>query len=152
MKKTIKSYFGHEVKIQLVRESKPVKECQIKNSRDVYELVRPELETLDREVFLVISLDTKNRVLGLNMVSMGSVSSSPVHPREVFKSAILLNASCIILAHNHPSGDTTPSKDDKVITQRLFEAGKLLGIQVLDHVIVGNKFFSLMENGLITDK
>ena len=152
MKKHFSNYFGHEVKIQLVRESKPVKEYQIRNSRDVYELVRPELETLDREVFLVISLDTKNKVLGLNMVSMGSVSSSPVHPREVFKSAILLNASCIILAHNHPSGDTTPSKDDKVITQRLFEAGKLLGIQVLDHVIVGNKFFSLMENGLITDK
>ena len=152
MKKHFSNYFGHEVKIQLVRESTPVKECQIRNSRDVYELVRSELETLDREVFLVISLDTKNKVLGLNMVSMGSVSSSPVHPREVFKSAILLNASCIILAHNHPSGDTTPSKDDKVITQRLFDAGKLLGIQVLDHVIVGNKFFSLMENGLLTDK
>ena len=151
MRKHFSNYFGHEVKIQLVRESKPVKEYQIRNSRDVYELVKPELETLDREVFLVISLNTKNKVLGLNMVSMGSVSSSPVHPREVFKSAILLNASCIILAHNHPSGDTTPSKDDKVITQRLSEAGKLLGIQVLDHVIVGNKFFSLMENGLMTD-
>jgi DNA repair protein RadC len=144
-----KNCFGHEVKIQLVRETAPVKEYQITKPYDVYVLVKEELETLDREVFLVITLNTKNKVLGLNVVSMGSINASYVHPREVFKSAILMNASCVILAHNHPSGDTTPSKDDRAITEKLFDAGKVLGIEIVDHIIVGNNFFSFMENGLL---
>ena len=152
MRKLFDNSFGHEVKVQLVRETKPVREYQISKPHDAYELVREELETLDREVFLVLSLNTKNNVLGLNMVSMGTVSSSLVHPREVFKSAILLNATGIILMHNHPSGDSMPSRDDRAITEKLFEAGKVLGIQVLDHIVVGNKFFSFMENGMFNAK
>jgi DNA repair protein RadC len=152
MKKLFNNYFGHEVKIQLVRETTPVKECQIKNSRDAYELVREELETLDREVFMVVALNTKNKVLGINMVSIGNISASLVHPREVFKPAILLNASSIILMHNHPSGDSTPSRDDRAITERLVDAGTLLGIQVLDHIVIGDKFFSMMETGMLQGK
>jgi DNA repair protein RadC len=144
-----KNYFGHEVKIQLVRETMPVKECRIKTANDAYELVKNELSTLDREAFLVISLSTKNKVLGLNMISIGSLNANLVHPREVFKSAILLNASSIILLHNHPSGETEPSKDDIEITQRLVDAGKLLGINVVDHIVVGNTFYSFSENNLL---
>ena len=144
--------FGHEVKIQLVRETKPVRKYQVLNSKDIYELVKNELEVLDREVFLVISLNTKNQVLGINTVSIGTVSSSIVHPREVFKSAILLNASSIALVHNHPSGDTMPSRDDISITERLVDAGALIGIQVLDHIVVGDGYFSLLEKGLLNGK
>ncbi len=150
MKGLFSNLFGHEVKVQLVRETEPAKEYQIMAPVDVYKLVKEELEIIDRELFLVISLNTKNKVLGLNMVSMGTVNTSLVHPREVFKSAILLNASCIVLAHNHPSGEVTPSKDDIAITERLVDAGTVLGIQVVDHIIVGNSFFSFMENSLLT--
>jgi DNA repair protein RadC len=144
--------FGHEVKIQLVREAKPTREYQITKPKDAYKLVREKLEVLDREAFLVIALNTKNKVLGLNIVSIGTVNSSAVHPREVFKPVILLNATCIILAHNHPSGETTPSQDDRAITEKLVESGKILGIQVIDHIIVGNGFFSFSENGLLQGK
>jgi DNA repair protein RadC len=149
MNSLFKNCFGHEVKIQLIRESKPLRKYQITKPYDAYELVREELETLDREAFMVLALNTKNTVLGLNIVSMGTISSSIVHPREVFKSAILLNASCIMLVHNHPSGEPEPSKDDISITERLVDAGKLLGIQVIDHIIVGHRFFSFMEKGLL---
>lgn len=145
----VKNYFGHEVKIQLVREDKPVKAYRITNAEDVYQMVRDELANLDREAFLVISLDTRNNVLGINLASLGSVNSSLVHPREVFKSAILLNASGLILVHNHPSGETRPSKEDLEITRRIGEAGRLLGIEVIDHLIVGDKFFSFLENNLL---
>ena len=144
-----KNCFGHKVKIQLIRESKPVKNYQIMKASDAYELVREELETSDREIFIVVSLNTKNKVLGLDVVSIGNISASLVHPREVFKSAILLNAASIIMMHNHPSGEPEPSKDDISITNRLVNAGKLLGINVLDHVIVANKYFSFLEKGLI---
>lgn len=146
------NYFGNEVKIQLVRESKPVKEYSIKTPDDAYELVKDELATLDREAFLVISLSTKNKVLGVNMVSIGSLNANVVHPRDVFKLAILQNASNIILLHNHPSGETEPSKDDIEVTHRLEEAGKLLGIEVIDHIVVGNTFYSFMENDLLKEK
>lgn len=144
-----KNYFGHEVKVQLIHESKPTKQCNIRNPTDVYELVKDELAKLDREVFLAVSLTTRNRVLGINTISVGSLDSSLVHPREVFKTAILQNASSMVLVHNHPSGDIEPSEEDLEITKRLVEAGKLLGIDVIDHVIVGSKFYSFSEQGLI---
>lgn len=148
----LKNYFGHKVKIQLVRETKPVKKYVIKNSKDIYELVEEELKSADREIFLALSLNTRNRVLGINTVSIGSLNASLVHPREVFKPAILQNATSIILAHNHPSGDEKPSEEDLEITRRLAEAGKLLGIEIIDHVIVGNKFYSFADNDLIKAK
>ena len=93
-------------------------------------------------------LDSKNRVQRINTVSIGILDSSLVHPREVFKDAILASAASIIVAHNHPSGDPTPSIEDKRVTQRLYEAGQLLGIDLLDHIVIGdNKWVSLKQIG-----
>ena len=106
----------------------------------------------DREIFCVLILDGKNRITSIHQVSQGSLNQSIVHPRETFKAAILANAAAIILAHNHPSGDTTPSREDKEITQRLKEAGELLGIRVLDHVIIDTEtsnYLSFCDSGLI---
>jgi len=118
-------------------------------ARDILEEVF-ELSELAEEVFILVCLDTKNKVTGLFKVSQGSLNSSIVHPREVFKRALMQNASSIILAHNHPSGDTTPSLEDVSITKRLYEAGNLLGVEVLDHIIVGanGKYKSFKEDGL----
>jgi DNA repair protein RadC len=90
----------------------------------------------DRECFVALLLDSKNRITALHLVSQGSLNQSIVHPRETFKAAILANAAAVILAHNHPTGDLTPSSEDIAITRRLKDAGELLGIQVLDHIIV----------------
>lgn len=92
----------------------------------------------DQERFVVACLDTKHRVQSVVEITTGTLDASLVHPREVFKPAILEGSSSIILSHNHPSGDTTPSKEDRTVTERLTEAGKLLGIEVLDHIIHGD--------------
>jgi DNA repair protein RadC len=91
----------------------------------------------DREAFFVIMLDQRHAVLGIEMVSMGSLTASLVHPREVYRPAILAQAAAVAFVHNHPSGDTTPSTEDKRLTDRLKQAGEILGIRVIDHVIVG---------------
>ena len=103
------------------------------------------------ESFYIFTLDTKNKINGIFEVSRGSLSSSIVHPREVFKRALLQNASGIILIHNHPSGDPTPSREDLDITNRLIQAGDLLGIRVLDHIIVGDEsnYISFKEKTLM---
>lgn len=102
------------------------------------------------EVFTMLCLNTKNAVAGAHMISMGTLNSSIVHPREVMKAAILNNSSAVILFHNHPSGDTTPSREDIETTQRLKAAGDLLGIKVLDHIIIGgDNYKSFKEEGLI---
>lgn len=90
----------------------------------------------DRECFVAMLLDGKNRITGLHLVSQGSLNQSIVHPRETFKAAILANAAAVILAHNNPTGDLTPSSEDIAITRRLKEAGELLGVRVLDHIII----------------
>lgn len=103
------------------------------------------------EVLIMLTLDMKNKITGIFEVSRGSLNSSIVHPREVFKRAIINNASCIILAHNHPSGTTDPSREDINITKRLHEVGKLVGIDLIDHIILGdnNNYVSLKEKGII---
>ena len=103
------------------------------------------------ESFYIFTLDTKNKINGIFEVSRGSLSSSIVHPREVFKRALLQNANSIILLHNHPSGDPTPSGEDIDITNRLIEAGDLLGIRVLDHIVVGDEsnYISFKEKTLM---
>ena len=122
----------------------------IRCPQDVVDLVMEEMRALDKEHFKLISLNTKNRVLGIIPVSVGSLNSSPVHPREVFKEAIKRSSAAIILLHNHPSGDPTPSKEDIEVTKRLAEAGRLLGIDVYDHVIIGDRrFVSLKEKGIL---
>ena len=93
---------------------------------------------VDREVFVIAMLTIRHRVIGLHTVSVGCLTSSLVHPREVFKPAILLNSSAIICAHNHPSGDPTPSAEDRQLTARLRQAAELLGITLLDHIVLGD--------------
>lgn len=106
-----------------------------------------QLET--KEMFLTVHLDGKNRAVCMDVVSVGSLNQSIVHPREVFKTALLSNAAAILLIHQHPSGDPAPSSEDIAITRRLKDAGELLGIKVLDHVIVGETYFSFVEGGLL---
>jgi DNA repair protein RadC len=138
-------------RVTLVRESSlPIAEVQVRRSLDSERLIRTHLASADREYFVVIMLNRKNEVIGMNTVSMGSLTGSVVSPREVFKPAILANASGIICGHNHPSGDPRPSHEDRTITERLAEAGALLDIRVLDHVIVGDgaeAYYSFADNG-----
>ena len=102
-----------------------------------------------KEYFLAIHLDGKNRIMVVDVCSVGSLNQSIVHPREVFKTALLSSAAAIILIHNHPTGDTTPSSEDFEVTRRLQEAGTLLGIKVLDHIIIGTSYYSFAEMGVI---
>lgn len=102
-----------------------------------------------KEYFLALHLDGKNRILCVDIVSIGSLNQSIVHPREVFKTALVSSAAAIILIHQHPSGDPKPSSEDIAITRRLKESGELLGIKVLDHIIIGTDYLSMLEAGLI---
>ncbi|MDO4289182.1 MAG: DNA repair protein RadC [Eubacterium sp.] len=117
---------------------------------DVYDLLRGEMAWLPEEHFRVLLMDTKNRIIRTEEISIGTVSASLVHPREVYVKAIRHQASAIIAVHNHPSGETTPSQEDVRITRRLAESGQLLGIPLLDHIIVGSETYtSLKEQGLL---
>ena len=111
---------------------------------------REFLEGEDREHFLVLQLDSKYQVVSIEVASIGTLSSSLVHPREVFKGAILANAAAVICAHNHPSGNVEPSTDDREVLKRLVEAGRLLGVPVLDFLIVtDDEHWSASERGLL---
>lgn len=106
------------------------------------------LENADREMMMLLCLDRKGQPTHLQTISIGTLHSSLVHPREVFKTAILSNSASIIIAHNHPSGDPTPSRDDLEITKRIKEAGELLGIELMDHLIIGaNDHYSFKSKG-----
>lgn len=123
---------------------------KITSPRDVSNLLMAEMRRYDREYFKALCLNTKNQVISIETVSIGSLSASIVHPRELFKNPIKRSSAALILVHNHPSGDPTPSSEDIEVTQRLCEAGKILGIEVLDHIIIGDrKFTSLREKGII---
>jgi len=119
----------------------------IKSAKDVYEYASSKLNGVDKEHFMILHLDTRNRIIKDEIVSVGTLNSSLIHPREVFKSAIKESANAVIIVHNHPSGDTDPSQEDNEITERLFDAGELLSIKVLDHVIVGKEgYYSFKDN------
>lgn len=139
------------VSVKLVRETSFLyKQRRITSPLEAYEMMKGFLEEEDREKLISCFLDTKNQPLAINVVSIGSLSSSIVHPREIFKAAILCNSAGIILFHNHPSGDPTPSEDDIKATARILECGKLIGIDLLDHIIVGNgTYCSLKEKGIV---
>ena len=122
----------------------------IREAADVYELLRPRLCSEKREHFLVLPLSSKNEVLMVADVSVGTLTNTLVHPREVYEPAIRCGAAHIVLAHNHPSGDPAPSAEDHRLTRQLKEAGALLGIPVTDHVILGgDAFFSFSEEGML---
>ena len=115
---------------------------------DVADLLLREMSSLDREHFRAILLNTKNRILGIRTIAIGSLNASVVHAREVFKAAVAESAQAVVLVHNHPSGVPDPSEEDIVVTERLSEAGRILGIEVLDHIILGRQgFVSLRELG-----
>jgi len=134
----------------VVRESEQAASvAQIRSPLDVQALMGYRMKDYDREHAEVIFLDTKNNVIGINVTAVGSLSECHVDMRNVFKAAIILNAASIIFVHNHPSGDPTPSPEDVRITEMMIEAGKVLMISVMDHVVIGNgKFVSLKERGL----
>ena len=117
---------------------------------DIADLLMEEMRYLKKEYFKIAILDTKNQIITIENISIGNLNSSIVHPREVFNMAIKRSANSIILVHNHPSGDPTPSSEDINITNRLIEAGSILGIKVLDHIIIGdNKYISFKERNII---
>ncbi len=121
----------------------------ISSPADVERLLRGRIANLDRENFVVVLLNTKNEVIETSTVSVGTLGASLVHPREVFKPAVRASAASVILAHNHPSGKVEPSREDREVTKRLGEAADILGIEVLDHVIVGDGYFSMKEHGML---
>jgi DNA repair protein RadC len=121
----------------------------ISSPADVERLLRGRIGNLDRENFVVVLLNTKNEVIETSTVSVGTLGASLVHPREVFKPAIRASAASVILAHNHPSGKVEPSREDHEVTRRLGEAAGILGIEVLDHVIVGDGYYSMKEHGML---
>ena len=139
------------VSIKLVKESSFLYQTlTISSPKDAYEMIKDQLQDLDREQFIIACLNTKNEPTNISVVSVGSLNKAIVHPREVFKTAILSNAASIMAFHNHPSGETTPSQQDIQLTHRLYEAGELLGIKLLDHLIIGDgTFTSLKEKGYL---
>ena len=139
------------VSIKMVKESSFLYQTRtISSPKDAYEMIKDQLQDLDREQFIIACLNTKNEPTNISVVAVGTINKAIVHPREVFKTAILSNAANVIAFHNHPSGDTEPSQQDIQLTNRLYEAGELLGIKLLDHLIIGDgTFTSLKEKGYL---
>ena len=122
----------------------------IKNPEAVVKAVRASIRDKAKEHFKLILLNSRNKIICISPISTGTLTTSLVHPREVFKDAIVHSAASVILAHNHPSGDPEPSEDDMKITKKLVESGRILGIEVIDHIVIGkNNFYSFREKGLI---
>ncbi len=127
-----------------------LKNYDIKNPQSVVKAIRASIKDKAKEHFKLILLDTRNKIIGISTISIGTLNASLVHPREIFKEAIIHNSASVVLAHNHPSGDPEPSEEDLTITERLVESGKILGIEVIDHIIIGKtNFSSFKERGLI---
>ncbi|WP_326909383.1 RadC family protein [Sedimentibacter sp. MB31-C6] len=127
-----------------------IDKIKITSPNDAAIVMMEELRYCKKEYFKIIILDTKNNIIKVPQISEGSLNSSIVHPREVFIEAIKSSSSSIILVHNHPSGEVEPSHEDIVLTNRLVECGKIIGIKVIDHIIIGDGiFFSFKEDGLI---
>ncbi len=121
------------------------------SSSDVAAYYRPRMKDSKKEIFRCALLDTKNKFIREEIVSIGSLTGSLVHPRDTFKAAVRESAAAVILIHNHPSGDIKPSQEDILLTRRLVQAGEMIGIQVLDHIIIGDgSHFSFRDNGMIS--
>lgn len=132
--------------IEYTYEQRP----KINSMDDVVKVVKPMIADANKEFFMALYLNTKNGVLKQEVISIGSLSANIVHPREVFRTACMISASSIIVAHNHPSGDPSPSSEDIEITKKLVEAGKMMGIELLDHFIIGyDRNYGFKESGQI---
>jgi DNA repair protein RadC len=130
-----------------IASAKPVEKIHLSCPQDVAEFLMPRLRYAVKEQFIVILLNGKNKVVGTEVISEGSLSSSVVHPREVYASALLHHAAAIMVAHNHPSGDPKPSDEDREITSLLVQSGKVLGIPLVDHIVIGDgTYYSFLEN------
>lgn len=142
------SYVGYKLKLTLSREdTQKYAPYRISGSEDAYHFMK-DIGNHDREKFYSIHVDSQNHVIGVDEVSVGTLNHSLLHPREVFKSAILNSAAAIIIAHNHPSGAIIPSVEDIQVTKQLYECGELLGIDVFDSLIIGNdQYYSSKEAG-----
>ena len=138
-------------KIMMVRDSSlKVETKRVSTPGQASEILRAYIGDTDREQVVTMILDTKNIIIAINTVSIGSLNASIIHPREIFKPAILANAASIIIGHNHPSGDPKPSQQDLEITRRLVDAGNIIGVAVRDHIIIGEGiWFSFREKGIL---
>lgn len=135
-------------RVVLVRERAPIHPDPIRNSAEVFRLLGEAARTWDRERFITLILDGKNRVVAIDEVAVGTATAALVHPRELLKTVLLANGIAIVLVHNHPSGDPTPSEEDLILTRRIKAAAELMGIRLLDHVVLGDgRFRSLAEDG-----
>lgn len=136
--------------VRLVRERTHEAPACIRGPSDCHTLLASYLDGADREHFVVVLLDTQHQVRGIHTATVGIIDAAVIHPREVFKPAILCSAAAIILGHNHPSGDPTPSPEDREVTRQIVEAGRIIGIPVLDHVVIGEgRYCSFVEAGLL---
>ena len=138
-----------ELANRLEGHSEPDKNKLVKTPEEVISLVKVKLKEKKKEHFQVLLLDTRSKLIKISEISVGSLDASIVHPREVFKEAISASAASVIFVHNHPSGDPSPSEDDIKLTERLCQAGEVIGIDVLDHIIIGdNEYISMKREGL----
>ena len=150
--KTIKK-IELRVRRDTLAESKEPYSAAVRTPDDVARIVQSILKDVDYECFLAVPVDVKNKVLGYVEVAKGGIDLCPVDPREVFRAAVVMGASGIFLAHNHPSGDHNPSQEDDELTKRAMEAGKILNIPVVDHLVISrNGFYSYAEHGRLEDE
>lgn len=148
-----KPYEAHGLRISLVKEDgvKLAERPILRTPGEAAPIFARFIGEPDREVFVVALLTIRHRLIGFNTVSIGCLTASLVHPREVFRPAVLVPCAALLLAHNHPSGDPEPSAEDIALTRRLASAGQLLGVEVLDHIVLGEggRFVSLKERGVL---
>ena len=128
---------------------KDIKKIKLNNSKIIYDYIKDDLFDKKQEFFYILYLDNKKNLIEKKLLFIGTINKSIVHPREIFKYAYLLSSSSIVCIHNHPSGDSFPSPEDIELTNTLVEIGKLLGIKVIDHIIIGKNYYSFYENGYI---
>ena len=135
---------------RIYRPGAPEDRLEVTSPEAAAEILMPLMQDLDREHCVTLNLDTKHRLLAATTVSIGSIDHTFMSPREVFRDALLRDASAIIIAHNHPSGDASPSRDDEAVTRRLGQAGDLIGVEVLDHMVIGHqRWTSLARRGVL---
>lgn len=143
------------VSVKLVKDIALLSEKPIHNPDDLIDVMGEYMSQFDKEVIFVLNLNDNNQIINGSMVSMGTLNYAVFHPRELFKSTVLSNASRIMMLHNHPSGNVLPSKDDICVTDNLCKACEIMGIELLDHIIVGGRdgsYFSFRDKCLIKDK
>ena len=132
-----------------VYQDKKIDKIKMNSADKIFNYMNQILKNKKQEYFYALYLDSKKNLIEAKLLFMGTINKSIVHPREIFKYAYLLSASSIICVHNHPSGDTNPSNEDIILTSSLVEIGKLQGINIVDHIIIGNDYYSFFENGNI---